>query len=254
MAQHRHWTGTVQSMEGTVRIDGKVYRYMGADRRNKVPAISQTGLEVLPTRTIYSFAGSGIDLTLAFLTPALPQDLDLMSRPVTYLTWTAKSNDGKQHDVELYFDASTEIAANTTDEPTAWGRYRAGNLDVLRAGTQQQPILQKSGDNLRIDWGYLYVAAGRDQQATLAATSREQTELSFKGTGHLPESDDLTIDTSQRFKTPVLAAGFNLVRDCRARIPLPDGRLRRSLFHRILSPGAAGLLAPRWDGYRANAH
>ena len=206
----RHWTGTVQSMEGLVRIDGKVYRYMGADRRNKVPAISQTGLEVLPTRTIYSFAGSGIDLTLAFLTPALPQDLDLMSRPVTYLTWTAKSNDGKQHDVELYFDASTDIAANTADEPTAWGRYRAGNLDVLRAGTQQQPILQKSGDNLRIDWGYLYVAAGRDQQATLAATSREQTELSFKGTGHLPESDDLTIDTSQRFKTPVLAAGFNL--------------------------------------------
>ena len=128
----------------------------------KYPAINQTGLEVLPTRTIYSFEGSGIDLTLTFLTPALPQDLDLMSRPVTYLTWTAKSNDGKQHDVELYFDASTEIAANTADEPTAWGRYRAGNLDVLRAATQQQPILQKSGDNLRIDWGYLYVAAGQD--------------------------------------------------------------------------------------------
>jgi hypothetical protein len=206
----RHWTGTVQSMEGLVRIDGKAYRYLGAGRRSNPPALEQTGLKVLPTRTIYSFQGAGVDLTLTFLTPALPQDLDLMSRPVTYLVWSAKANDGKDHNVELYFDASTGIAADTPDEPTAWGRYRIGDLQALRAGTQQQPVLQKSGDNVRIDWGYLYVAADNSQQATFVATSREETEASFSSTGHLPASDDLGIDTPQRFKTPVLAASFNL--------------------------------------------
>ena len=196
-------------MEGLVRIDGKVYRYMGADRRNKVPAINQTGIEVLPTRTIYSFAGSGIDLTLTFLTPALPQDLDLMSRPVTYLTWTAKSNDGKQHDVNLYFDTSTEIAANTADEPTP------GAGTVLAIWMCYAPVrnssryLQKSGDNLRIDWGYLYVAAGRDQQASLAGHHASRPELSFRAPAICPTGRH-TIDTSQRFKTPVLAAGFDL--------------------------------------------
>lgn len=209
----RHWTGTVQSMQGLVRIDGNTYRYLGSDRRNKTtPAIEQTDLKVLPTRTIYTFQGGGIELTLTFLTPALPQELDLMSRPLTYVVWSAKSNDGKEHQVELYFDASTEIATDTPDEPTEWGRYRVGDLEVLRAGTQRQPVLQKSGDNVRIDWGHLYVAASSSQKASLAATSREENEAAFSSTGHLPTSDDLTIDTSQRFKSPVLAASFEFGR------------------------------------------
>src|SRR5690242_14582758 len=59
----RHWTGTVQSMQGLVRIDGNTYRYLGSDRRNKTtPAIGQTDLKVLPTRTIYTFQGGGIEL------------------------------------------------------------------------------------------------------------------------------------------------------------------------------------------------
>ena len=206
----RHWTGTVQSMEGLVRIDGKAYRYLGAGHHGNPPALEQTDLKVLPTRSIYFFEGAGVDLTLTFLTPALPQDLDLMSRPVTYLVWSAKANDGKDHNVELYFDASTGIAADTPDEATAWGRYRIGNLEALRAGTQAQPVLQKSGDNVRIDWGYLYVAADNSERAALVATSREETEADFSNTGHLPANDDLGIDTPQRFKTPVLAASFSL--------------------------------------------
>jgi len=206
----RHWTGSVQSMQGLIRIDGKAYRYLGSDRHNKTPALEQTEVKVLPTRTIYGFEGAGVRLTLTFLTPALPEDLDLMSRPVTYLAWSANATDGKEHDVQLYFDASTEIATDTPDEPTSWGRYRIGNLEALRAGTQGQPVLQKSGDNVRIDWGYVYVVADSSQQATLAATSREETEAAFNSTGQLPASDDLNIDTAQRFKSPVLAANFNL--------------------------------------------
>ena len=202
----RHWTGAVQSMDGLVRIDGKTFRFMGSERHNKFPALEQTSVEVLPTRTIYQFNGAGINLTLTFLTPALPADLDVMSRPVTYLIWDAKANDAREHAVQLYFDASTQIAVDTPDEPTNWSRYRVGDLDVLRVGSQQQPILQKSGDNVRIDWGYFYLAAPPAQNATLVATNREATERAFSSSGKLPDSDDLTIDTPQRFKTPVLAS------------------------------------------------
>ena len=47
---------------------------------------AQTGLEVLPTRTIYTFEGEGLRLTLTFMTAALPDDLMIYSRPVTYVT------------------------------------------------------------------------------------------------------------------------------------------------------------------------
>ena len=38
-------------------------------------------------------------LTLTFMTPMLPDDLDVLSRPVTYVTWEAASTDGKPHEV-----------------------------------------------------------------------------------------------------------------------------------------------------------
>src|SRR5688500_17089818 len=51
----RHWTGKPHTLISLVRIDGKPSRLMGAQARG-VAALEQTGLEVLPTRTIYTFA------------------------------------------------------------------------------------------------------------------------------------------------------------------------------------------------------
>jgi hypothetical protein len=82
-----HWTGKPHRLTSLVRIDGKCFRLMGKEPA-AVPALPQTGLEVLPTRTIYTFEGEGVRLTLTFMTAALPDDLMVYSRPVTYLTWT----------------------------------------------------------------------------------------------------------------------------------------------------------------------
>ena len=93
-----HWTGTPHSMSALVRIDGRAFRLMGhlpAD----VPALTQRSVTVLPLRTIYVFEGVGIELTLTFLSPMLPHDLELVSRPATYVTFQARATDGRSHDV-----------------------------------------------------------------------------------------------------------------------------------------------------------
>src|SRR5512142_1597098 len=59
----KHWTGSVQAMCGMVRIDDAPYRFMGT-LPEKTPAMSQSGLEVWPTRTIYRFEAAGVRLTL----------------------------------------------------------------------------------------------------------------------------------------------------------------------------------------------
>src|ERR1039457_1196613 len=69
-----HWTGKPQRLTSLVRIDGKPFRLMGKEPAS-VPALPQTGLEVLPTRTLYTFEGEGARGTLTFMTAALPDDL-----------------------------------------------------------------------------------------------------------------------------------------------------------------------------------
>ena len=205
----KHWTGTVQSLTAMVRIDGRTYRIMGRDPQ-QVPAMPQTRLQVLPTRTIYEFEVESLHLIFTFLTPALPNDLDILSRPLTYLVWEAKSVDGKEHAVSIYFDASAELVVNTPDQPVAWSRFKLGGLSVLRMGSQQQPVLEKSGDNLRIDWGYLYVAAAADPGVSEVATDRQAARSAFQTTGRLPDSDDLTVHRPARRRMPVLAYAFDL--------------------------------------------
>ena len=153
-----HWTGKPHRLTSFVVIDGKQFRIMGIGPAG-VPALEQKGLTVLPTRTIYTFEGAGVALTLTFMTPALPDDLDILSRPVTYLTYEFRATDGKEHDVAFQFSASAEITVNEGKQQVVVSKENVDGLVVIKAGSKEQPVLAKRGDDIRIDWGYLYVAA-----------------------------------------------------------------------------------------------
>jgi hypothetical protein len=205
-----HWTGAAQPLSSMIRVDGKAYRAMGTEPQN-VAAMSQTGLDVHPTRTIYRFSGAGVEVTLTFLTPALPQELDVLARPVTYLIWTVQATDGKVHAVQLSFDAAALLAVNTSDQTVDWSRQTVGSLTALRVGTVDQPILGKKGDNLRIDWGYLYVAAKTDSAAQMAVMP-SSARGSFAVSGTLPAPDDHRKPRRADDDTPLLACAFDLGR------------------------------------------
>src|SRR5207245_2570814 len=129
--------------------DGKPYRFAGPQPAT-VPPLKQTRLSLTPTRTTYTFEGAGIRLDVAFLSPLLPNDLDLLSRPVTYVTWEARSADGATHSVQLYLDCSAEWAVNQPDQEVVWSREKTATLMISRIGTRDQPILANKGDDLRI--------------------------------------------------------------------------------------------------------
>ena len=206
----RHWTGTPQSLGGLVRIDGKVYRIIG-NEPERIPAMEQRKLQVLPTRTVYDFEARGVGITLTFLTPALPYDLDLLSRPVTYIIWSVQSKDEQEHSVSLYFDASGQLAVDTPAQNVVASRFRFGGLTGLRVGSEQQPVLQKAGDYLRIDWGYLYVLAPPGDGVEQVVADWRAARNSFADTGSLPASDNLeTPKPAGDWDGPVLAYRFDL--------------------------------------------
>ena len=204
----QHWTHREQSLASLIRIDGKTYRLMGAEPAN-VPAFTQVSLQVLPTRSIYEFEDAGVRVTLTFMTAALPHDLDVFSRPLSYLTWDVRSVDGGKHEISIYDSTSSELAVNEPSEPVEWTRVAAGKLTALRVGTQEQPVLGSAGDDHRINWGYAYAAALTKQSKS--AIGANQTLLDgFVQNGSLPAIDDSQMPRAVNDNTPVLAFVFDL--------------------------------------------
>lgn len=153
----RHWTGTKMALFGVVRVDGTPYRFMGADEWLE-RAAKQISCRVEATVTRYVFACGGIELDVDFLTPLLVDDLDLMSRPVTYLRLRARSVDGAAHTVSAYVDMTGEIAVNLPHERVFWDNQEAGGLRLLSFRAENQAPLAVAGDHRRIDWGTAYLA------------------------------------------------------------------------------------------------
>lgn len=188
----KHWTGIPQELCGIVRIDGKNYRFLGTTGRSKdaVPALDEVSTELTPTRTIVVMSTPEVEVRVEFMTPAFPQDILVMSRPVTYLRWEVKSRDGRPHGVTLYLDASGTLAVNDPGEKVLWSRASIVGLNLLRIGSQAQPVLQRFGDNVRIDWGWFYIAVPQNEQAQMAAGNRSYRDQ-FLQTGSIPEVDDI---------------------------------------------------------------
>ena len=204
-----HWTGKPQRLTSLVRIDEKTFRVMGAEPAD-TPALPQEKLEVLPTRTIYTFAGEGIQLTLTFMNASLPDDLNLLSRPVTYVTWTAKATDGQKHDVSVYFDARSELAVNTPDQAVNFQNADTSGIQAWRVGTVEQPVLRKKGDDVRIDWGYFYVAAPEGEPAEITADAAQAARGDFIAKGTLPTHADAASLQNNARNESVIAFKANL--------------------------------------------
>jgi hypothetical protein len=206
----KHWTGYGRGMTGLIRVDGKAYRYLGLFP-SEVPAAEQLEVLVTPTRSIYTFCAGPVALVLTFTTPALPQDLDLLSRPVTYVEFEVSSRDGIGHAVSVYIDASADWAVNI-EEQVVWSRFVLADMQVMRIGSLDQGILRKSGDNLRIDWGYFYLAvpsAEAGRPVTVLTDFRSARE-GFATSGRLPASDDLRMPRLASDQWPVMACVFDL--------------------------------------------
>ncbi len=204
-----HWTGATQALCGLVRVDGKAMRFAGPEVA-KTPPMEQVSLQVWPTRSVYTFEGAGVRLTVTFLSPLLPDDLEVLGRSVTYIGFEAASIDGKDHEVAAYVDCSGEWAVNTTDQEVTWSRCRLGEMNALRIGTTAQPILGKHGDDLRIDWGYLYMSVPASANADQAMGDHDVCRSTFLKSGALPQTDDLRMPRAARFHWPVLATTLTL--------------------------------------------
>ncbi len=158
----KHWTGSDNTLIGICSVDGEEKLFMGVceDR----PKMEQVSVDVTALTTTYVFTDGKIDLTVRFTTPLLPDDLTLMTRPVGYVALSYKSADGQDHTVTASVLASEEFVMDKKgDDTTEREVLSVAGMPTVRMGKTNQMPLNRSGDNLRIEWGYLYLTAPKGE-------------------------------------------------------------------------------------------
>ncbi len=159
---------------------------------NTIRSAVQTGVVMHATQTIYKFRCGKADLQVSFTSPLLLSDMDIFTRPVSYISYKVRSNDNKRHNVKIFFGASSDIAVNKPSQQVAAEWYTAGRLSVLKAGTTDQVILKEKGDDLRIDWGYMYVAVPKSANAEQYITQGREIGNPFSSGAHPTASIPVT--------------------------------------------------------------
>ncbi|GHN00746.1 glutaminase [Cytophagales bacterium WSM2-2] len=139
----------------------------------------QNALTVSATQTKYEFTAGEIDLTVNFTSPLLLDELEVLSRPASYITFSVKSNDSNAHDVQLSLQASGQIAANNSIQKVNIENFEKGDLSISKAGTTDQRILGRKGDNVRIDWGYFYLATPKKFRVNKSIPGRLGSSFDF---------------------------------------------------------------------------
>jgi len=185
VAKTMHWTGKNNSIIGTVNVDGVVYSFLGYSRN--LYKMRQVSLDIDALSTKAVFENGKIRLTASFLTPLIPDDLRLLTRPVSYMELSYESIDGAEHKVEAKVTATEELCLNVAGQSPVVTEEAVACKCVkgMKMGNSEQKPLNRSGDDHRIDWGYFYLMAkgegvtlGEEKQGrqTAVAVSAPLTE------------------------------------------------------------------------------
>lgn len=148
----------------------------------------QVSVDVLPTQTFYTFNCGPVVLDVIFTSPLLPNDLELISTPIGYITYQVRSKDAKSHDVQVYFEATPELAVHELNQAVVYDKELKNGISYLKTGTVNQPILERKGDGVRIDWGYAYLAAPESATSMMSLGDYFDVKESFISNGKLPVS------------------------------------------------------------------
>ena len=151
-AETTHWAGAKQPISVTLAADGRTWRLCGLEPKS-VPALPQTGVEVRPLQTVCTFAKDALKVRLVFSTAKLTDDLDVFSRPVTYVTAYVEGVK------EWRLDASISPALATNDDKAsmATNRCMVAGMPAMSIGRKEQRPLSRGGDRVRCDWGWAWL-------------------------------------------------------------------------------------------------
>jgi len=163
-----HWSGRPCPIMAGVFVDNAFHSVAGFDPDGKLikRRIYQRSVEITPTSSQYTFESEYVKLELTFTTPLLLDRLDIMTRPVSYVSYKIVPKCDKQ--IRFVFGISARGCVDNSEQ----------NVEVkktdfsLAFGNANQTVLAQSGDNVMIDWGYLHMCDPKARVAKIVNQDR----------------------------------------------------------------------------------
>lgn len=156
------WHGQKKKLYGDILIDNiDSYCFMGVPEKDSA-IIPQTDLNVTPLITSYTFQNETVRLTVKFWTPLIIDDIYKLSLPVSFIDYEAEFLDGKNHEFEILIGIDKGFCFNKHRKKIAGGEMTLNDSTSLAfMGCKNQIPLNKSGDGVCADWGYIYLSGDR---------------------------------------------------------------------------------------------
>ena len=173
-----------------------------------IPPLPQTAPAViLPTRTIYSYAGSGVAVNLTFASPKFMEDLDSFL-PVALVQISVAATDGRTHDIEAFFELTGQLSVEVDTQKVSWARdtqllgtmpqgaasmqiYNPAAVPLSETGSTAAYARRQPTEHL--DWGRHHLTAlptGAGAEPTSWMGSSNVARDAFASAGKLPTADE----------------------------------------------------------------
>lgn len=127
------WPGNALGWEGMVTVDGISYEYLGTGSQN-LPNLTNL-LPAVPLSVSYdsqysnfTFAAGPVMVEASFFSPVIPKDLCRTSIPLSYLSTSALSTDGRAHDVQFYSDINAAWITYESNKTVEWTLNEGGSF------------------------------------------------------------------------------------------------------------------------------
>lgn len=146
-----HWAGARQPLSIILTADGRKYRLCGREPMD-VPPLPQTAVRVLANETRYTFGAGALSVELSFMTAKLPDDLEVFSRPVTYVTATVVG----AKDFRLDMNLPHELARDDDRAAMVERTTTVSGIPARCVGRKDQVPFRVKGDSKRADWGSVW--------------------------------------------------------------------------------------------------
>lgn len=148
-----HWAGHAQPLSIILEADGAAYRLCGRAPMD-VPVLPQTSCDVRALTSAYTFSNGRLSAEVLFTTPRLTDDLDVFSRPVTYVTVRVKGANASSVKATI----ARAFATNDDRAEVEERRFTAAGLPCVSYARREQKPFATRGDAKRADWGRVVLA------------------------------------------------------------------------------------------------